>query len=451
VTAGNPSFLPDGRGLLYQHVKTGAATSAKYGGPTAVSQLNTWQGAQAEIWLTNSDQSPSFAPRKLFALNGYTSGGANYLPLRPRTVSLPTGYTNSFHDSSNGTVATGWVYDRCGGSSPLIPAYVDEDKLNYIPTVAPQEAGGKYWVIFTSRRLYGNVATSSPWQAERSDDATNLFGPFTASSCNSLDQYSPGSGLIETKKLWIAAVDKDWETSGVADPSHPAFYLPGQELISGNSHGYWVANSCAALGASCDTSDDCCNGTGSSASVQCNVVSTASVPPTKQCAAIGSCSASGESCATDNDCCTGLSCPTGGGVCLTAPALSYHHQTLTRDYASACPAGLQTNWRFFEWQATIPAGTRITFSVQARRLPTDAFSPATPAAMSNATVTTPVSQWDPNVATTSTVGEILAAAAPSLEHAPSLRVTMDFYPDAAGLVAPTLQNWRQVYDCADAQ
>ncbi|HVZ35455.1 MAG TPA: hypothetical protein VG963_23670, partial [Polyangiaceae bacterium] len=419
---------------------------------TLVSRLNTWQGAQAEIWFTNSVQSPSYAPRRLQALNGYSLVGStwtNYLPLRPRAFgTAPTNYSWTFHDSSAG--ATGWVYDKCGGSSPLIAATVNENKLNYIPTVAPQEAGGKYWVIFTSRRLYGNIATSSPWQAERSNDSSNYFGPFTAASCDSYDQYSPGSGLIETKKLWIAAVDKDWETTGATDPSHPAFYLPGQELKAGNSHGYWVANACAALGTSCTTNDDCCNGTGTSASAQCKVVDTSTVPATKVCSAVGSCSSSAESCDTNDDCCTGLTCPTGGGVCISVPPLAYHQQSLNREYDSACAQGLEPTWRFLEWQATIPTGTSIAFSIQAKRNASDPWSPSTPAAMSTATTTTPSGQWDPDITVTPTVGDILAATSPALQHAPYVRVTMTFNPDSTGANTPTLLNWRQVYDCMPA-
>ena len=34
--------------------------------------------------------------------------------------------------------------------------------VNYEPVVAPIAAGGYAWVIFTSRRLYGNLATQDP-------------------------------------------------------------------------------------------------------------------------------------------------------------------------------------------------------------------------------------------------------------------------------------------------
>jgi hypothetical protein len=73
------------------------------------------------------------------------------------------------------------------------------------------------------------------------------------------DPYSNGNGSAPiTKKLWVAAIDIN-PTPG-KDPSHPAFYLPGQELDAGNLRGFWVVDPCKANGNSCDTGDECCNG-----------------------------------------------------------------------------------------------------------------------------------------------------------------------------------------------
>jgi hypothetical protein len=61
-----------------------------------------------------------------------------------------------------------------------------------------------------------------------------------------------------TKKLWIAAIDEN-PVPG-KDPSHPAFYLPGQELNAGNMKGYFVVEPCRADGSACLTGDQCCHG-----------------------------------------------------------------------------------------------------------------------------------------------------------------------------------------------
>jgi hypothetical protein len=113
-----------------------------------------------------------------------------------------------------------------------------DDTLNYEPTVNPVASGGFAWVVFTSRRMYGNVATIDPF----SSDPRNF------------DLYANAT----TKKLWVAAIDLKAKPG--TDPSHPAFYLPGQELLAGNSRGYWVVDPCSPNGTSCLTGDQCCSG-----------------------------------------------------------------------------------------------------------------------------------------------------------------------------------------------
>jgi hypothetical protein len=114
----------------------------------------------------------------------------------------------------------------------------NDTTLHYEPTVNPVPSGGYAWVVFTSRRLYGNVATQDPWLS----DPRN---------------YNPASAP-NTKKLWVAAIDLNAQPG--TDPSHPAFYLPAQELMAGNSRGYWVVDPCEQNGLSCLTGDQCCSG-----------------------------------------------------------------------------------------------------------------------------------------------------------------------------------------------
>jgi hypothetical protein len=97
-------------------------------------------------------------------------------------------------------------------------------------------------VVFTSRRLYGNVATRDPFDSEpRLSDLTpgNPSGP-------------------TTKKIWVTAIDVPAKAG--SDPSHPAFYLPAQELYAGNTRGFWVLDACKANAASCTGGDECCGG-----------------------------------------------------------------------------------------------------------------------------------------------------------------------------------------------
>ena len=110
--------------------------------------------------------------------------------------------------------------------------------LNYEPTVNPVAGGGYAWVVFTSRRRYANVATIPPFCSD--PRGVDLIANITP------------------KKLWVAAIDLDAKPG--KDASHPAFYLPGQELMAGNSRGFWVLDPCRADGDSCATGDQCCNG-----------------------------------------------------------------------------------------------------------------------------------------------------------------------------------------------
>jgi hypothetical protein len=195
---GWPAFLPDGTGLVFHDTLLPGYEGPNCGtGGSGNCWLTTWEGAEAEIWWTNVPVSGSVippSPVRLDMLDGLNAG-TSYLP------------TNTEHP--------------------------DDTVLNYEPTVNPIASGGYYWVVFTSRRMYGNVAAGDP--------------------------YDTGDGTYPIpKKLWVAAVNIGG-TPGM-DTSHPAFYLPGQELNAGNLRGFWVVNPCQQNGTSCLTGDQCCNG-----------------------------------------------------------------------------------------------------------------------------------------------------------------------------------------------
>ncbi len=152
--------------------------------------------------------------------------------------------------------------------------------LNYEPTVNPVASGGYAWVVFTSRRLYGNVATINPFWSD--------------------PRYKNISSTPTTKKLWVAAVDLNAPPG--TDGSHPAFYLPGQELLAGNSRGYWVVDPCKASGNTCETGDECCGGFCRNGADGGGLVCTAQQP---------TCALEFEKCNVAADCCgagTGVQC-----------------------------------------------------------------------------------------------------------------------------------------------
>jgi hypothetical protein len=189
---GWPAWLPDSSGIVFHNVVKK---------PDSNSVLATWNHAKAQLWFTDvpADAAASPQPIVLAALNGLAPDG--------KTSSLPV--------------------------SPAASGHSDDSQMNYEPTVNPIASGGYFWVVFTSRRAYGNVAQGDP--------------------------YDGGNGTYPvTKKLWVAAIDLK-PTPG-KDPSHPAWYLPGQEMNAGNMRGFWVVDPCKPDGGSCETGDECCGG-----------------------------------------------------------------------------------------------------------------------------------------------------------------------------------------------
>jgi hypothetical protein len=412
-----PSFLPDGSAVIYQR-QIVAATAYLGWSP---SDINTIGGSQADLWISNVPANGTIpaVPTRLNGLNGLDALGASYLPTTSRTVAPSTPY-----HSGNLNIDF-YQADNCGNTGTALN--VSDYQLNYLPAVNPTQAGGYNWVVFTSRRMYGNIAYDNPWDAE--------------------SDQSCWSGTPPTKKLWVAALNSTFVPG--TDPSHPAFYLPGQELAAGNANGSWVNSPCAAVGSSCAISDDCCGGgVGPPAPTTTCKITTA--PTTKTCQAIGgACVAAGSVCNTagsPGDCCPGLTCPGVGGICVNPTTVVFTPQTYKREFIASCPSGTRVVWRFFQWQSTIPANTSITFSAQTRQLATDTYAPAVPLGIGSATATTPGTTWGQGP---QTVDAVLLAA--SLVSKPYLLVSMLFSPNVGGTAAPTINAWQQQYDCVPAE
>ncbi|MEO6951232.1 MAG: hypothetical protein ABI321_05410 [Polyangia bacterium] len=201
--AGYPGFLPDNSAVVFEH-------QIKHGGDTVVT---TRSCARSELYWNKTGMNVA-----LDAANGHT-GAASYLP----TAAMNHGIYQAGDPRCGDTTAT-W----------------DDTSLNYEPTVLPVIEGGYAWVVFTSRRLYGNQLTQYPYNSWPADyDTTSL-------------------AQAPVKKLWVTAIDLN--AAPGTDPSHPAFYLPAQEILAGNSRGFWVLDPCKSDGLSCASGDQCCNG-----------------------------------------------------------------------------------------------------------------------------------------------------------------------------------------------
>jgi len=238
-TAVWPSFLPTNDAVVFE-LET-VNNGRDWGGTRSTCDSSgtcSNTGTQAELWWVNLTGTPQAT--RLDVLNG-----KGYLPTLAATQ------------------------------------HTDDTTLDYEPTVNPVPSGGYAWVVFTSRRLYGNIATINPyWSDPRFHDISQAPTP---------------------KKLWVAAIDLSAKPG--TDPSHPAFYLPGQELLAGNSRGYWVVDPCMPNGSTCQTGDECCGG-------YCEDVDggfvCSSQPP--------ACSNLNDKCTTTSDCCgasQGVQCING--------------------------------------------------------------------------------------------------------------------------------------------
>ncbi|MCA9661864.1 MAG: PD40 domain-containing protein, partial [Myxococcales bacterium] len=94
--------------------------------------------------------------------------------------------------------------ENVNGDVYPFPAGERDHSYNYEPTFAPLSSGGYSWVVFTSRRTYGNRLTG---------------------------------GSNSVKQLWVFAIDQNPEPG--KEPSHAAFWLPGQALETLNMRGFW--------------------------------------------------------------------------------------------------------------------------------------------------------------------------------------------------------------------
>lgn len=226
--AGWPSFLPDSSAVLFHDGD--AFDTAAYGGGPRLAEIGFVDLASKQV-------------KPLLALNGRNPDGSVYLP---------------FGDA-------------------------EEANLDYEPTVLPIAVGGYYWVVFTSRRAYGNEISPTGTVPGGADKWGGIFNGVETPSVR--------------KKLWVSAIDINH--TGKSDPSHPAFYLGEQELAAGNMRAFAALDPCKPDGETCESGADCCGGF-----CQPNGETDPNGNPVTVCGMKTSgCSAIDEACTTAGDCC----------------------------------------------------------------------------------------------------------------------------------------------------
>jgi hypothetical protein len=488
-----PSFMPAGQnGIVFQNRVAydcqepgadGAAGGSNLGSGTSEMQGNV--GALGELWWVNTTGTP--LPQRLANANG-----VGYLPQGPNGHGLALSTVGSGISCTGVNLSVTPAAPGCGSANPTdsaggIPTYTQlsnancgtgtclsttsclngdrvaigngNDTLeNFKPTVNPQVTGGYQWVVFMSRRMYGNVATLNPY-------ASN---PRTTTEIrNSASPQYPDS-----KKLWVAAINAS-PTPGT-DPSYPAFYLDGQELYAGNSRSYWVLPQCVVPSSTrsaatvCTSNQDCCSmGAGTPASCTLDIP-IASNPPTKHCVPNTAimCSGDGTACNVDGDCCNlvseGARC--SGGTCQIPPVTGYPSAaSVVYDFQGTCAGGIVIGdasqgqspvWQYIQTDQVIPTGTSIGITLQTA--PTEAglatAVPSTPYSIT-ATTTAPMYLSSPLIPmgagfVAQPVDQYLRALSPAQASQLWLRVTVTLNASSNRMLAPTLTSLLPTFDCA---
>ena len=194
---------------------------------------------------------PSFSPDSKYIAYG-----------RPDQGSRSTG---------NGTL---WLVGTDGTNPSELLAAEHADTRNFSPVFAPKGAGGYNWVVFMSRRDYGNQMVGANRQ-----------------------------------QLWMYAID---DPPSAADPSHPPFYMRGQQACGKSESAYYALDPCKDIGQDCTTGIECCNGQCIyDAQLQKTVCGT---PPDP-----GDCVQDGNACQQNEDCCNFPQVTCYQGFCQPKP------------------------------------------------------------------------------------------------------------------------------------
>ena len=226
------------------------------------------------LWVVDVDTNvPSFANPIQIVANDAARPTVSYPTWSPDDEWISVGRATQAR--TRGAAGELWMV-RKDGSEPVrldkangfghIPDL--ETGENYEPTFVPVASGGYFWLVFVSERQYGNTLTNQ-------DVATR------------------------TKQLWVTAIDPFPQPG--QDPSHPGFWLPGQELNNNNMRGYAALNECKQIGETCEAGYDCCSGF-------CVEIDGAFVCDDE----VPMCSPNESACEVDEDCCDpGADCIAG--------------------------------------------------------------------------------------------------------------------------------------------
>jgi hypothetical protein len=228
------------------------------------------------LWITDVDlMSSSFANTKMIVPNSPPLTTTTFPSFAPDSQWIA--FNRSTTARTRSATSEVWLtnldgsslirLDKANGLGIIEPG---QDQCSYEPTFMPVSVGGYFWLIIGSERKYGNTLTST----------------------------AIGS---RPKQLWVTAIDANVQPG--VDPSHPAFWLPGQQLNNTNMRGEWALSPCKQIGEGCSAGFDCCDGF-------CYPPSDGEMPTCNDVP--DSCSHLGDACELDSACCNGEGTCIGG-------------------------------------------------------------------------------------------------------------------------------------------
>jgi len=311
LSSGFQAISPNGSHVLWRHWNSGsfgtagALTLSTFDNSASLAELNPGGGApshpawstdgakiafsvrtdgngldftQSTLWVTDVDLvNPAFSSTAMIVANDAQRPTVTFPTFSPDSKWIA--FERATQARSRGALSQIWMTNTDGSVQfPLdatngVGAITGDAQLNasYEPTFMPVAAGGYFWLVVVSERIYGNILEDTNVNSRR-------------------------------KQLWVTAIDAN-PVAG-QDPSHPAFWLPGQETTNQNMRGEWSLSPCKDIGEGCTAGFECCDGfchDDGSGNFVC------SDEP-------GRCSQTGEACETAADCCKeGATCV--GGFC----------------------------------------------------------------------------------------------------------------------------------------
>ena len=321
-SSGFEAISPDGSYVVWRHWSDGAFNTAgslvlsHYNDATPLTYLNPGSGApshpawstdgskiafsvrtdgnglqfsQASLWTSDVDvNAPAFSNIHQIVANDASRPTVTYPTFSPGSdwIAFMRGNYAYCNSGSVGFPVLGdiWLTNLDGSTQINLDALnghgivaSPDDSYNYTPSFLPVTVGGYMWLVFATERNYGNIIS-----------------------------WPPSDFADRPKQLWVAAIDVNPQSG--QDPSHPAFWLPGQELATENMRGQWALAPCKQLGEECDAGYECCDGF-------CRADDGGHPVCQNQ---PGPCSQSGEACNGASDCCDPQA-QCIGGYCNTPP------------------------------------------------------------------------------------------------------------------------------------